>query len=96
CLSLGRLRHMRRRRRPLTPDAPEQPSPSTPGTTGRALDLAGFSVELGRSAGLSYVGHVIALHAAVIAICHRHGDPSGPRGGHLVGGALHHLTHPSS
>jgi hypothetical protein len=32
---------------------------------GRALDLAGLSVELGRAAGLAYVGHVIALHAAV-------------------------------
>ena len=32
---------------------------------GRALDLAGLSVSLGRRAGLAYVGHVVALHAAV-------------------------------
>jgi hypothetical protein len=32
---------------------------------GRALDLAGLSVSLGRGAGLAYVGHVVALHAAV-------------------------------
>jgi hypothetical protein len=32
---------------------------------GRAQDMAGRSVELGRAAGLAYVGHVIALQAAV-------------------------------
>ena len=32
---------------------------------GRALDLAGLSVSLGRSAGLAYVAHVIVLLAAV-------------------------------
>jgi modification methylase len=32
---------------------------------GRLLDLAALSVELGRRAGFSYLGHVIALHAAI-------------------------------
>jgi DNA modification methylase len=32
---------------------------------GRTLDLAGLTVDLAASAGFSYLGHVIALHAAI-------------------------------
>ena len=32
---------------------------------GRLFDLAALSVELGREAGFTYLGHVVALHAAV-------------------------------
>ena len=32
---------------------------------GRSLDLAGLTVALARAAGLSYIGHAVALHAAV-------------------------------
>jgi hypothetical protein len=32
---------------------------------GRTLDLAGLTVALATAAGFSYLGHVIALHAAI-------------------------------
>ena len=32
---------------------------------GRMLDLAGLTVDLATRAGFSYLGHVIALHAAI-------------------------------
>jgi modification methylase len=32
---------------------------------GRTLDLAGLTVTLATAAGFSYLGHVVALHAAI-------------------------------